>query len=274
MTEAQQVPPGVDPRRPSPARIYDYFLQGNSSFPADRAAAERITRLVPEIKDCAWSNRGFHQRAAKWIAERGVRQFIDIGSGLPTVGNTHEVVRRVAPEARVVYVDNDPMVRAFGEVLLADTETTSFIEGDLRDPDAILRDPGLRRLIDFGAPTGLLMTAVVHFVADKSDPWGLVKRYVDALSPGSYLALSHLSDDHKPPRTVEGFLAVFEQATEQLYFRSKSEVERFFDGQELVPPYNGAGPGLSYTGVWGAEDPVLADSDGSRWLWCGVARRL
>jgi S-adenosyl methyltransferase len=272
MTEAQQVPPGVDPHRPAPARIYDYFLQGTSSFPVDRVAAERITQLVPEIKDCAWSNRGFHQRAAKWIAERGVRQFIDIGSGLPTVGNTHEVVRRVAPESRVVYVDNDPMVQAYGEVLLADTETTSFVHGDLRDPDTVLGDPGLRRLIDFRQPTGLLMTAVVHFVADSSNPRGLIRRYVDALAPGSYLALSHLSDDHKPPRTVEGFLAVFEQATEQLYFRSKSEMELFFDGLEMVPPYDGAEPGICYTGIWGAEDPVVADSDGARWLWCGVAR--
>jgi hypothetical protein len=173
----------------------------------------------------------------------------------------------------VVYVDNDPMVQVHGEVLLADNETTSFVLGDLRDPDAVLDDPGLRRLIDFDQPVGLLMTAVVHFVADSSDPWGLVSRYIHAMPPGSYLALSHLSDDQKPPRAVEGFLAVFEHATEQLYFRSKPELERFFDGLELVPPYSGAEPALCYTGVWGAEDPVVADSDGSRWLWCGVARR-
>jgi hypothetical protein len=273
MTEAQQLPPGVDPRRPAPARIYDYFLQGTNSFPADRAAADRITQLVPEIKDCAWSNRGFHQRAAKWIAERGVRQFVDIGSGLPTVGNTHEVVRRVAPGSRVVYVDNDPLVQVQGEELLADTETTSFVLGDLREPDAILGDPELRRLINFGEPVGLLMTAVLHFVADSSDPLGLVGQFVDVLPPGSYLALSHLSDDYKPPRAVEGFLAVFEHATEQLHFRSKSEVEQFFGGLELVPAFGGADPGLCYTGVWGAVDPVLADSEGSRWLWCGVGRR-
>jgi len=273
MTEADQVPPGLDPGIPSPARIYDYLLGGDNNFPADRAAAEQIMQAVPEIRDAAWSNRGFHQRAATWIAEHGVRQFIDIGSGLPTVGNTHEVVRQVAPDARVVYVDNDPLVRLHSEALLTDTSTIKVILGDLRDPDGILGDPGLRELIDFAEPTGLLMTGVMMFVADGSDPWGLVGRYVRELAPGSYLSLSHLSADHKSPRAVQGFRAVFDTATEQLYFRSKPEVERFFIGLELVPPYDGAEPGLSYTGVWGAEDVAMADSDGSRWLWCGVARR-
>jgi hypothetical protein len=273
MTEAEQVPPGVDPGIPSPARIYDYLLGGENNFPADRAAAEQIMQAVPEIRDAAWSNRGFHQRAAKWIAERGVRQFIDIGSGLPTVGNTHEVVQGVAPGARVVYVDNDPLVRLHSEALLTGTSTIKVILGDLRDPDGILGDPGLRELIDFAEPTGLLMTGVMMFVADGSDPWGLVGRYVRQLVPGSYLSLSHLSADHKSPRAVQGFRAVFDTATEQLYFRSKPEVERFFTGLELVPPYDGAEPGLSYAGIWGAEDVAMADTDGSRWLWCGVARR-
>ena len=273
MTEADQVPPGLDPGIPSPARIYDYLLGGENNFPADRAAAEQIMQAVPEIRDAAWSNRGFHQRAAKWIAERGVRQFIDIGSGLPTVGNTHEVVQQVAPGARVVYVDNDPLVRLHSEALLADTSTIKVILGDLRDPEGILGDPGLRELIDFAEPTGLLMTGVMMFVADGSDPWGLVGRYVRELAPGSYLSLSHLSDDHKSPRAVQGFRTVFDTATEQLYFRSKAEVERFFTGLELVPPYEGAQPGLSYAAIWGAEDVALADTDGSRWLWCGVARR-
>jgi hypothetical protein len=273
MTEADQVPPGVDPGIPSPARIYDYLLGGENNFPADRAAAEQIMQAVPEIRDAAWSNRGFHQRAAKWIAEHGVRQFIDIGSGLPTVGNTHEVVQGVAPDARVVYVDNDPLVRLHSEALLTDSSTIKVILGDLRDPDGILGDPELRELIDFAEPTGLLMTGVMMFVADGSDPWGLVGRYVGDLAPGSYLSLSHLSADHKSPRAVQGFRAVFDTATEQLYFRSKPEVERFFTGLELVPPYDGAEPGLSYAGIWGAEDVAMADTDGSRWLWCGVARR-
>ena len=195
MTEVHRASGTVDPDRPAPARIYDYLLSGKNNFQADRDAAERITALVPELRDCAWANRGFHQRAAKWIAQHGIRQFIDIGSGLPTVGNTHEVVHRVDPDCRVVYVDNDPMVREQAAAILGDDDTVRVILGDLRDPGSILDDPALRELIDFSQPAGLLMTAVVHFVADESDPWQLLARYLDRLGPGSYLALSHLSDD-------------------------------------------------------------------------------
>ena len=271
--QGPRTPVGVDISRPAPARIYDYMLRGDNHFETDVLAAERILSAEPEIRDCAWSNRGFHQRAAKWIAERGVRQFIDIGSGLPTVGNTHEVVQKVTPGARVVYVDNDPMVAEQGSRLLAEDQTTRVICADLREPGAILGHPEVTRLIDFSAPTGLLLTAVMMFVSDASDPWGLVARYVGALAGGSYLALSHLTDDYKPPVTAERFRAVFDSATERLYFRSGAGIARFFDGLEMVPPYDGAQPDICYTGVWGAEDPVLADSDGARWLYCGVARK-
>src|SRR5882757_9124548 len=141
MTEMQKALGKVDPARPAPARIYDYLLSGENNFQSDRDAAERIMALVPEIRDCAWANRGFHQRAARWIAQRGVRQFIDIGSGLPTVGNTHEVVQLVDPQSRVVYVDNDPMVREQAEDLLTDPDTVRVVLGDLRDPDFVLASP-------------------------------------------------------------------------------------------------------------------------------------
>lgn len=144
MAQASHVPTGVDPSVATPARIYDYMLRGEHYLDVDVRAAEQILGAVPEIRDCAWSNRGFHQRAAKWMAEHGIRQFIDIGSGLPTVGNTHEVVQKVAPDARVVYVDNDPMVEAQGRVLLAGTGTTAVIRGDLREPETILGHPELR----------------------------------------------------------------------------------------------------------------------------------
>jgi len=269
-----RLPAGVDPATPAPARIYDYLLSGENNFQSDRDAAKRIMALVPEIKDCAWANRGFHQRAARWIAGRGVRQFIDIGSGLPTVGNTHDVVRSVDAECRVVYVDNDPMVRAQSGQLLSGATGVQVILGDLRDPERLLADPQLRALIDFSQPTGLLMTAVMHFVADDSDPPGLMRHYQDALASGSYLALSHLTSDHKPPRAVHEFRRVFARATEQMHFRSRPEVERLFDSLNLVSPRDPEGPGrLCYVGDWEAEDADLADSDGSRWLYCGVARR-
>jgi hypothetical protein len=273
MNKVAGIPADVDPARPAPARIYDYLLSGKNNFQSDRDAAKRIMALVPEIKDCAWANRSFHQRAARWIADRGVRQFIDIGSGLPTVGNTHDVVRSVDTSCRVAYVDNDPMVRAQSAQLLAGTPGVRVILGDLRDPEQVLADPELRELIDFTEPVGLLMTAVVHFVADESDPWGLIRRYLAALAPGSYLALSHLTSDHKPPRAVHEFRRVFNRATEQVHFRSRPEVERLFEGLDMVSAHDPEAPGrLCYVGDWEAEDPEMADSDGSRWLYCGVAR--
>jgi S-adenosyl methyltransferase len=273
MSEVHRIPVGVDTGRPTPARIYDYMLRGNNYFQVDRFAAEQILKAAPEIRDAAWSNRGFHQRAAKWIGQQGVQQFIDIGSGLPTVGNTHEVVQKVVPAAHVVYVDNDPMVELHSRALLESGGTISVICADLREPDTILDHPELRRLIDLGEPVGLLMTGVMMFVSDASDPWTLVSRYLGALAPGSYLSLSHLTDDYKPPAAAEGFRAVFDTATEHLYFRSKAKVERFFSGLEVVPPYSGAEPGVTFTGLWGAEDVELADSDGSRWLYCAAARK-
>jgi S-adenosyl methyltransferase len=271
MTDA--LPAGVDPAKPTPARMYDYFLGGTNNFAADRELGDRLKALVPEIGDSAWANRSFHQRAARWMADRGISQFIDIGAGLPTQGNTHDLVQEITPEARVVYVDNDPMVLAHGTALLGGSENTKIVMADLRDPGAVLNHPDLRALIDLGEPTGLLMTGVMYFVADESDPWDLVASYVAALAPGSYLALSHLTADSKPVRAVEESVDVYNRGTESIHFRSKAQVERFFEGLELAEPYEGAGPVVTHVGLWGAEDPAAADTDDSRWLYCGVARR-
>ncbi len=272
MTEVEHPPRGVDLSRPSPARLYDYYLGGKNNFQVDRDAAKKILNTVPELPDIAWSNRGFHQRAARWIAEQGITQFIDVGAGLPTIGNTHDVVRRVTPDARIVYMDNDPMVLAHAKALMAITGNTRVITADVRRPDDVLSEPELHELIDFSEPVGFLATGVIPYVADDADPWGLLTRYLSALAPGSYLALSHITADKNPPHSVQAFLDVYANATEKCCLRSKAEVEQFFDGLELVPPYEGAEPGVCYAGVWGAEDPELADSEGSRWLWCGVAR--
>jgi hypothetical protein len=274
MADPRPVPPGVDPARPSSARIYDYLLGGKNSFESDRIAGERMKAQIPEVVDTAWANRGFHQRAAKWIAEQGVEQFIDIGPGLPTVGNTHEVVRRVIPGARVVYADNDPSVLALGRELLGDDPAATVILADIRDPGDLLANPDVGKLIDFGQPVGLLMTAVVHFVSDASDPRGMIARYLAAVADGSYLALSHRTDDHKPPLAVHTLAAIGERAAGGSYYRSKDEIRKLFDGLEFVPPYEGAAPDLTWVGLWGCEDPELADSEGSRWLYCGVARKV
>jgi len=267
------VPPGVDPAKPSPARLYDYYLGGRNNFESDRKAAEALRQSLPALSDAAWANRGFHQRAATWLAtQAGLRQFIDIGSGLPTVGNTHQVVQRVDPAARVVYADIDPMVAAQSAPLLASTQNVALITADLRDPGALLGHPVLRSMIDFTEPAGLLMTAVLPFVADDRDPWGLVARYVGALAPRSYLALSHATSDGLPPLAVHAMVDTYANATEQLTLRSRADVARFFDGMEMVPPYAGATDGLTFVGQWGAVDPGSADSDGSRVVYCGVAR--
>jgi hypothetical protein len=272
MTGTEQAPPGVDATRPSPARLYDYFLGGTTNFAVDRAAAEHRKAAAPDLIDAVWANRGFHGRAAVWLADRGIRQFIDIGSGLPTQNNTHLAARKETPNARVLYVDNDPLVRAHAKALLTGAASTRFLTADLRDPDGVLSHPDTSALIDFDAPVGLLMTAVLHFVADESDPWGLVTRYLGALAPGSYLALTHITADSKPPAAVQASRDLYASATERIHLRTKAEVERFLAGLDNVPPYEGAGGVVTWMGEWGAEDPRAADSDGSRWGYGAVGR--
>jgi S-adenosyl methyltransferase len=273
MIEEDVVPLGVDTTRPSPARLYDYYLGGSRNFAVDRQVAEQIRAIMPELADAAWANRGFHGRAAVWMARRGIRQFIDIGSGLPTQNNTHQAVRQVAPDARVVYVDVDPMVAAYAAGLLADDGSTTLVTADLRDPGAVLASPELRRLIDFSQPAGVLMTAVLHFVADEDDPWALVTRYMSAVAPGSYLALSQLTFDRLPPRVTREGAEVYARAGNDVHARTAAEFTRFFAGLELVGPQPGAEPGITHVGLWGAEDVVAADSDGSRASYAAVARK-
>jgi hypothetical protein len=273
MSETELAPPGVDPTIPSPARLYDFYLGGTHNFQADRDLAGQIQAAIPDMADAVLSNRGFHIRAAAWMARRGIRQFLDIGSGLPTQNNTHESVHAVDPQARVVYVDNDPAVAAYASALLAGNGTTALVIADIRDPDTLLASPVLQDTIDLTAPVGVLMTAVLHFVADGSDPWGLVARYMAAVAPGSYLALSHGTADRMPPAAVQAGRDGYARASADVYLRSKAEVEKFFDGLELQPPRPGAVPEVTYAGLWGAEDTEAADSDGSRGIYCAVARR-
>ena len=275
MAQAPQLPGAVDTSIPSAARLYDYYLGGTLNYEVDRQAAERLRKTVPELSDAAWANRSFHQRAARWLAgKHGIRQFIDLGSGLPTQGNTHQIVREVAPDARVVYVDIDPIVEVeAARVLCAADEATAVITADMRDLEAVLGHPDLRALVDFEQPVGLLMTAVLHFVCDESDPWSLVGRYMDAVPGDSYLVLSHITADKLPPRSVQAFRDLYAHANEHMHLRPRHEVERFLDGLQIEPPYEGAPPAVTYTGQWGAEAPEVADSEGSRWCYCAVARR-
>jgi hypothetical protein len=263
------------PTRPTAAGMYDYYLGGSAHSSADRAAAEHVMQLIPPIVDGAWANRGFLQRAARRMAaEWGIRQFIDVGAGLPTQYNTHDVVAEMVPDRRVLYVDNDPATVARGSEIIADLPGTAMIQADIREPAVILGHPEARRLIDFTAPVGLLMVAVLHFVPDDDDPWGLVARYLDALPSGSGLALTHGSTDEQLNQELRSAVTKVYQSTSTPFAdRTKTEVERFFQGMELMAPYEGGKPGVTFAGVWGAEDLAAADTEGSRWFYAGVARK-
>jgi hypothetical protein len=265
--------------RPTAGGMYDFYLGGTANTAADRAAAEQVMQQIPPIVDSAWANRGFLQRVVRRMAESwGIRQFIDIGAGLPTRRNTHDVVAEVVSDGRVLYVDNDPIVVARGRELVAAAggagDRTAMIEGDLRRPDGILAHPETRRLIDFSAPVGMLMVAVLHFVHDEDDPYGLVKRYLDAVPSGSYLALSHSSVDHQmSDQLKQAVMEIYRRTPTPPVNRTKHEVARFFRGLAVVPPYPDAPPEVTFVGVWGAEDPEEADTEGSRWFYAGVGRK-
>ena len=229
---------------PNPARIYDYFLGGKDNFPADREVADQMLAIAPVARDVVEDNREFLRRVVEVLAGAGIRQFVDLGSGLPTQGNVHEIAQAAAPGARVVYVDSDPMVVAHSRALLAGDNTVA-IEGDLRQPDEVFGHPEVRELIDFGRPVALLLLAILHFVPDDQDPFGVVARYTDALPAGSYLAISHGTRDipERPdlsPEEMADMGAKVEQlyqlTTASLVTRGRAEVERFFDGLELLDP--------------------------------------
>jgi len=230
---------------PNPARIYDYFLGGKDNFPADREVAEQVVAIAPVARDIVEDNRAFLRRAVRLLAgEAGIRQFIDLGSGLPTQGNVHEIAQAVAPDARVVYVDNDAMVVTHSRALLAG-DNTAAIEADLRDPDSVMRHPEVRELIDFDQPIALLLMAILHFVPDDEDPYGIVARFRDALPAGSYLALSHGTRDipARPDMSPEAMAEMgakverlYQLTTASLVTRTHAQVGRFFDGFDLLDP--------------------------------------
>jgi hypothetical protein len=259
---------------PFVAGMYDYYLGGTANSAADRAAVEKIRAVIPDIGEAAWANRGFLQRAVKRMAaDWGITQFIDIGAGLPTQRNTHDVAFAGNPEAKVVYVDIDQRVVDRGTAMLAGEPNATVIHGDLRRPAEVLADPELRRMIDFGRPVGLLMVAVLQFVGNDEDPYGVVRSYVDAVPPGSYLAIAAPTADRQADSVLKVVDEVYRATPTPGTARSKDEVARFFDGLEVVPPYEGAAPEVAYVGVWGAEDPEAADDDSSHWFYACVGRK-
>jgi len=237
--------PYVDASVPNVARIYDYLLCGKDNYSADREAAMQLVKLVPGALAACHGNRRFLQRAVRFLAdEAGVRQFIDIGTGLPTQGNVHEVAQGSAPDARVLYVDYDPVVVSHAQALLADNRTVVAINRDLRYPDEIISHPALQALIDLTRPVAILLVAVLHFIADEDDPYGIVDRLKEVMPAGSYLVVSHVTADDVPLEITHGVKRIYSQTTASATPRTRADIGRFFDGLDMVPP------GLSEVGAW------------------------
>lgn len=264
------VPPEVDTSMPSPARVYDYWLGGGHNFQADRALAEKIIQLMPGIRDAARLNRSFLRRAALFMLDSGIRQFLDIGSGIPTVGNLHEIVQEEAPECRVVYVDKDPVAIAHSELLLAGNGRTAVLRADLRDIDAIFSSDQVKRQLDLDQPVGLFMLLLLHFVPDDWDPVGIIGKYRDRLAADSCLALSHVAAEAKPAGMDEAVQTYnTRSAQNQAYLRNRDEVLRFFDGFDLVEP------GLVGCPSWRPEGrgDFSPNAEINAVPWCGVGRK-
>jgi hypothetical protein len=258
------------PDIPNTARMYDYYLGGKDNFPIDRQAAERVMATLPTgvIRTAALQNRRFLGRAVGHLArELGVRQFLDIGTGLPTMNSVHEVAQSVAPDSRVIYVDNDPVVVAHGHDLLHGNPRATIILGDLREPDGILADPTLRARLDFSQPIAVLLVAVLHFISDGEGPQGIITRLMNAVPVGSYLVISHWTADGY---AQAGEIAqVYKKATAKVHSRSRAEVAALLDGHELIDPG---------TVVWASQwhpdaQTGLAANPGRSLAWCGVARK-
>jgi S-adenosyl methyltransferase len=249
------------------ARIYDYLLGGKDNYAADRAAVDAVLKVAPEMGFTARANRAFLGRVVRYLAaEAGIRQFLDIGTGIPTAGNTHQVAQAVAPESRVVYVDYDPVVLAHARALLTSSEAgaTEYIDADLRDTSRILR--GAARLLDFSKPVAVTMLMILHVIPDSEDPHALVAAVMDALPPGSFLAVSHLGSDLLDQEAKEGFEDIVRRSAQQQYIgRSREQMTRFFEGADLIDP------GLVRVEEW-RPDPVPTET-GRSTLWCGLGRK-
>ena len=263
----------IDTTVAHPARRYNYWLGGKDNFQADRDSGDAMAARFPTIRISALENRGFLRRAVRHLAgEAGIRQFLDIGTGIPTADNTHEVAQSTDPRARVVYVDNDPIVLAHARALLTSSPegATAYLDADLRDPERILAHPDLRRTLDLSQPVALMLLAVLHFVPDGEDPYAIVGRLLDALPAGSYLAASHATHDYLPEELAAEAKAAARGGGPHgvINLRSREEVVRFFDGLELVEP------GVCSVAEWRADgEPEPRPSVVDVSMYGGVARK-
>ncbi|MEU7137478.1 SAM-dependent methyltransferase [Streptomyces sp. NPDC046261] len=265
----------IDTSRPHPARMYDYYLDGWDNYEVDRAAAERVIEVHPQVRLSARANRAFLRRAVQDAVRGGIRQILDIGTGIPTSPNTHEVAREIAPDVRVAYVDNDPIVATHAGAKLTNAGGAGFALADVRRPETILQDPAVRELIDFAEPVALLLVAVLHFVKDEEDPAGIVATLGDALPAGSRLILSHATGEpyegYAAGRTDtvarDGVLDVYKNATAALNLRDRAAIEPLFGDFELLDP------GLVRVPLWRPDGPVPGPEELSNTIFYGGVGR-
>jgi hypothetical protein len=262
----QQSVAGIDATVPSVARIYDYALGGKDNFAVDRELADAIFQRDPDSRNGAQANRRFLGRAVEFLAGAGIRQFLDLGTGLPSQNNVHEVAQRVRPDARVVYVDNDPVVLAHARALLATDQSTAVIGEDMRQPERILAHPTVQQMIDFSQPVAVMFVATLHFVTDDQDPWGVVSAMTEPLVPGSYLALSHGDLNGPPADVVADIQERYKNSSAPAVYRSREAITRFFDGFELVDP------GLVHLTDW-RSDELERTRPGGELMLAGVGRK-
>jgi len=257
------VPLGIDPNVPSIARTYDYLLGGAHNFAVDRQLADNVEKIMPRSREIARLNRAFLRRAVLFLIESGIRQFLDIGSGVPTVGNVHEIAQHADPLCRVVYVDYDPIAVAHSQLILEGNPLATVVDADLTDPEAVLRNSTVRSFLDFSQPIGLLMVAVFHFVSDDKHPADIVKKYVDAIPSGSYVALSHLTADQMAEE-MAGVVEAMKNSRDPMFFRSYGEVSALFDGLGVVEP------GVVSAPLWRKDYGDEVNQEG---VYAGVGRK-
>jgi hypothetical protein len=262
------VPSGIDTGKANTARVYDYWLGGSNNFLADQDAARAMLAVDPSLRAAVRANRAFLGRAVRYLTgQAGIRQFLDIGSGIPTERNVHQVAQETAPESRVVYVDADEVAVAHSRLLLQDNPGTAIIQADLREPEKILADPATQLLLDFSQPIALLLVAVLHFIPGEDDPWQIVATLRDALAPRSYLVLCHACSDAKPELATATTKAYEGRVAARSALRPRADILRFFDGFDLVDP------GLVYLPEWRPDSPSDIPEDPRKfWGLVGVGR--
>ncbi len=267
MSRPSWAPTGIDLSRPSAARVYDYYLGGSHNFEVDRRMAEEAISLWPQLPLLMQANRDFMRRAVRFLADQGVEQFVDIGSGIPTAGNVHEVAHRQDPRARVVYADNDPVAVAHSRAILADVDHAIVVHADLRRPEEVFGVPAVRELIDLTRPVALLLVAVLHFIPDADDPHAAVRRLGDLLPPGSYLVISHASPDRQPELATT-HQELYRRTPTPMTMRTGEQIAGFFSGFELVPP------GLVSLPLWRPEDDTMSSEAARMAGFAGVGLKV